>query len=452
LTEPSPLHRPAAHGPEDSAPDPYLKRNLVFLTLDGTFFSAGSAFYDSTTVLPAFASTLTDSKAVIGFVASVRTIGWFLPQLVVANFTEGLRYKKRFIVINSLLQRLGILLMALITYLYAGTRPGLALALFLPVFILASLSEGVNGVPWTDAVANTIPADRRGRLFAAQLVLGGLLAFFCGFVVRNILTALPYPMSYVTLFLCTCAGFLLSILSFLGVREKPAVEVRSRTGLGLYLRALPAAWRSVPDFVKAMQARLCLAVIFLSQPFFVVHAGQNLGADVGTVGLFVSAQMIGSLAGSALAGRLSDRRGNRSVIVMAVLASTLAPLTALALTGLYRAGAVGLATALYPLVYVFLGSSFGSGWIGFTNYVIEVTPPANRATFIGLSNTLMAPFAFLSVLGGVMASFLGYEAVFAVSAAFGLMGLGLALRLPDPRYRGRVPRSEEGNIAAAPNN
>lgn len=412
--------------------DSHLRKNLILLTLDGAFFMAGSAFYDSGTVLPAFVSTLTDSRVLIGLAASARTVGWFLPQLVVANLTGHLEKKGRVVVVNCLLHRALLLVMAAVTYFLAGTRPDLALALFLPVFVVASLSEGVNGVPWTDAVANTIPSTCRGRLFGMQQVVGGLLAFVNGFLVRLILERVPYPSSYALLFLCTCAWFLASIGAFMAFTERPAAETRAREPLTRYLRSLPSAWRGNPRFARVMVVRFCFAFIFLSMPFFVLHARQNLGVSVGMVGLFVSAQMLGSLIGSAVAGRLSDRLGNRSAVVMTLLTTVLAPLAALGITLGRSLGASGL-TALFPVVYLFLGSSFASGYIGFTNYVIEVSGPADRATFIGLMNTLVTPFAFLSVAGGALASWLGYEAVFAVSAAVALGGLVLARRLPDPR-------------------
>jgi MFS family permease len=419
------------------ADDPSLKRNLTLLTLDGTFFTAGCAFYDSGTVLPALVSTLTDSRFLIGLSASVRTLGWFLPQLVVANLIGHMRFKGRLVVVNSLLHRAGLLVMASILYLYAATRPALALALFFPVFVLASMSEGVNGVPWTEAVANTIPPDRRGRLFANQQVFGCSLAVLNGFLVRLVLKTTPYPNSYVILFLCTFVWFLGSIVAFMGVKEKPAVHVRPRTGLVSYLRSLPGAWRTNPRFAAVMVVRFCQAFIFLSLPFFVLHARANLGADIGTVGLYVSAQMFGSLAGSALAGRVSDHTGNRPVVIGSVLATCLAPVAALALTLAHTLGAEGPASLLFPLVYLLMGAGFGAGYIGFTNYIIEIAPVAERPTFIGLSNTLQAPFALLSAVGGALASWLGYEAVFGVSAVVGLAGVVLSLQLGESRALGR---------------
>lgn len=435
-----------------------LRRNFNLLVLDGTFFMAGSAFYDASTVIPAFVSTLTDSQLVIGFVATMRSIGWFLPQLVVANLTQGLRRKSRLIIINSLLQRVGLVAMAAITYFYAADNPALALALFLPVFILSSLSEGINGVPWTDVVANTIPAERRGRLFGYQQVYGGVLALLGGLLVRHILQAAPYPDRYAILFLCTAFGFLLSIVSFMGVREKPSPEISRRQTLAIYFRSLPGIWRGNRSFVKVMGARFCMAFIFLSQPFFVIHARQNLGVDIGTLGFYVSAQMLGSLVGSAIAGHLSDRQGSRRVVIATLCTAFLAPASALLMTAVYSWGATGIGAALYPLVYFFMGSTFGAGYIGFTNYVIDVAPPGERPTFIGLMNTLLAPFAFLGTVGGALAALLGYQAVFAVSACFGLVGVVLALRLHEPRLSvaGAGPDlpgllATEESSAAAPN-
>jgi MFS family permease len=126
---------------------------------------------------------------------------------------------------------------------------------------------------------------------------------------------------------------------------------------------------------------------------------------------------------------------------MALLTTFLAPASALGLTALHLVGggARAAATAVYPVVYAFLGWTYGASWIGFTNFVIDMAPPAERPTFIGLLNTLVAPFAFLGAVGGVMASVLGYPAVFTVSAAFALVGILLARRLPEPRRQERRP-------------
>jgi len=441
LSEPAVCNRVGQRPGPSASKDPDLRRNFILLVLDGIFFAVGSAFYDSSTVLPAFASTLTDSKFIIGLVGSARMFGWFLPQLFVANLTESLRRRKPLVVANSLLQRFELVLMAAITYYLAGTNPRLALALFLPVFLLAALSEGVNGVPWTDVVADAIPAELRGRLFGYQMVIGGVLAFLAGFLVRHILNTAPYPDRYAILFLCTAAGLLLSVLAFIGVREKPSPGPKRRQSVWSYFRSLPGVWRSSPDFVRLMKARFCMALIFLSQPFFVLHARQNLGVDVGAVGTYVSAHMVGLLVGSGLAGRLSDRVGNRVVVLMALLTAFLAPATALGLTALHLVGGgVGAAAvAFYPVVYAFLGWTYGASWIGFTNFVIDMAPPAERPTFIGLLNTLVAPFAFLGAVGGAVASVLGYPAVFAVSAAFALVGILVAGRLPEPRRQERWP-------------
>jgi MFS family permease len=437
-------------GETTGTPDPHLKRNLVLLTLDGAFFAAGGAFYDSGTILPLFVSTLTDSRLLVGLAGTVRTVGWFLPQLAVANLTGHLRYKSRLVIVNSLLHRVGLLLMAAITYLYAGTQPALALGLFFPLFVLAAMSEGINGVPWTDVVANTIPARYRGRLFAGQQVIGCLLAFFNGFLVRLILLKAAYPDAYVIFFLCTFAGFLLSILSFMGVKEKPALDTKKRQPLRSYLRSLPAAWRGNPRFSQVMLVRFCLGFVFLSYPFLALHARQNLGLDPSAVGLFVSAQMAGSLIGSAIAGRLSDRAGNRTVVILSILTTFLTPATALILTLARATGFPHLATLFYPLVFFFLGAAFSAGFIGFTNYVLDVAPGAERPTYIGLSNTLMAPFAFLSVLGGLLASLAGYELVFAVSLAVAFIGVVRAFRLAEPRDERDLPTERSDKRAGPP--
>src|SRR2546427_12412254 len=56
------------------------------------------AFASPSTILPAFAAWLGAPNVVIGAIPAVMTIGWFLPCLFAAPYTEGLARKLPFLV------------------------------------------------------------------------------------------------------------------------------------------------------------------------------------------------------------------------------------------------------------------------------------------------------------------------------------------------------------------
>lgn len=109
-------------------------RNRVFHTADGVAYWAGINAVSYNTVVPLFASKLTDSPLLIGLVAVLSQAGWYLPQLITAAATERVSYKRPIVVrLGFLVERAPALLWPLAA-LISFSRPGLGLGLFLTAF------------------------------------------------------------------------------------------------------------------------------------------------------------------------------------------------------------------------------------------------------------------------------------------------------------------------------
>jgi hypothetical protein len=103
---------------------------------DIVFIMLGISMIARETVMPVLLSHLTDSKVVIGLIPAIYSLGGSLPQLLIANFSEHLRYKKPFVMlIGGTGERGGYLLIGLSIWFFAESAPGVALALFF-VFLL----------------------------------------------------------------------------------------------------------------------------------------------------------------------------------------------------------------------------------------------------------------------------------------------------------------------------
>jgi MFS family permease len=89
-------------------------------------------------------------------------------------------------------------------------------------------------------------------------------------------------------------------------------------------------------------------------------------------------------------------------------------------------------TGMFALVFLFLGIGEGSTMLGVLNYVLEIAPPPDRPSYMGLTNTLAGTIILYPIVGGWIATRWGYEAVFALAAVVILIGGLLALRLPSP--------------------
>lgn len=400
---------------------------------DGLFFNLGSSFIEGNTVLPTFVSTLTSNPLLIGLVSTIRSFGYFVPQLFVAGYVDRLPRKKPFMMAAGHVMRASALGMAASALLASGSKE-LALTLFYVCVICLSFADGFGGIPWMDLVARTIPAEGRAGLFGTMQACGGAAAFAAGFLTRYLLDMNSrYPYNYAVVLGLGALGLYCSLASMYFIKEPPGRVPENVISMREYLRRLPAAWNGNALFRRLIYTRLLLGGLYLALPFFAIHAQNSLSFPASIVGLFVSAQMVGTVVGGRLWGYLGDRKGAHWVIRLVSVMIFGAGALALAARAAYFAGAPALAYALYFLIYFCLGGSFGGLWIGFTNYIMDICGDSSRATLIGLFNTIAAPLTLLTMVGGWVLSRTSYSFIFALEAGITALGCIAAWRMPDSR-------------------
>ncbi len=422
-------------GHRDSGADDarITRKNTIAFIADGASFSVGGAFLEANTVLPTFVATLTDSAFLIGLVSAVRNFGYLIPQIFVAGLIERLPTKKAFMMKAGQMMRISALCLAL-SALISRTAPTLALWVFFVSLTAYALADGFGGLPWLDIVAKTIPQENRAGLFGRMQATGGVAAFFAGFVVQALIQHnANYPMNYFwVMFMGTLfMGVSLVAMSFIvdpgGKAPKETVPMLE------YLRRLPLAVKGHRVFRNVLITRVLLGSLYLALPFFAIHAQAVLGFPQSVVGLFVSAQMVGSVVGGPFLGYLGDRHGAYKVVRMVAIMAAATGFLALAARFVFFLGNRVLTYVLYFLLYLSLGGVLSGIWIGFNNYIMDIAPQQNRATFLGVFNTIAAPLTLLSLLGGWVLGTFDYSVLFAVMSGVQVLTCIVAWRLPDSR-------------------
>lgn len=412
--------------------------NARAITSDSALFSFGMSFVSATTVLPSLIVKLTDSTVMVGLMGAVVGGGWLLPQLLVASATAHMPRVQPVVATWAWIGRVLFLGTAAAIHFLGTQQPALTLLILFASMLVFHVIDGIVSVPWFDLLAKTIPPTRRGRVLGISQVLGGMGGIGAGVFVRYVLSAegpWAFPSNYAVLYVMSSVALMGAAAALTCVREEPsATRGREVYGIKQVLPLLPRILRQDRAFGRLVVVRLMTGFISVANAFYVINATRNLGMSVASTGLFVSAQVFGSLSAGFVMTQLQDRLGPLVHLRTMIAISCIPPIIALA-TGL-AAPALGTGVLyVYLVLYFFLGFYISSmGWPYF-NYILEHAGDRQRPLYIGMFNTLVTITMLASTLGGWVVSAISYPAVFALALVFGATGLVLTVPLPNTRTR-----------------
>ena len=392
--------------------------NVVALSIDFGLFLVGLSFASQSTILPAFAAHLGASNLVIGAIPALMTLGWNLPSLFVAGYTESLARKLPFVLRYTIWERLPFLGLAAVAFFLSRPAPGLSLALMLGMLLLITSAGGVLMPAWMDIVARAVPVSRRGRFFAVSSLLGGAGGLLGSVFTAWVLARMPAPDGYAVCFLMAglCMGLSYGAL---------AMEVAPP--LGAYLRRVGRLLREDRNLGWFLLSRALIYIGMMASGFYTVYALRHYAAPDWAVGVFTTALLAGQMTGNVVLGALADRAGHLVPLNIGAGALLLANVGALLAPSL----------ELFIVVFVLQGVHLAAVNVSGLTVLLEFAPsPAARPTYVGLGTTLLTPVAFgAPLVAGFMADAFGFPAVFVLAGLGSLAGLGLLLgRVREPRH------------------
>jgi len=414
----------------------HLRRNFSLGVLNGAFFNLFSALLDPSLVLSWFVSQLTTSNFLIGLIMPIQSGGWLLPQLVVSGYLQRRQRKLPFYA-RMAGARVAIWgLMTLAVFLIED--PAVLLVVFFTLLAAYSLTAGLAGICFVDIVAKAIPATRRGAFFGWRRFSGGFLALGGSLLVKVILDerrGLAFPDNYAILFLLSFFTLCLAMGSFILTVEplEPVSKERVTLG-GQFRRALDLPRRDT-SYRRFLTMRLLLMGAEIATPFYIVYAKRALSVSVSMVGVYLTGATLAGFASNLLWGRISDRRGNKLLLVLSSSLGLLIPLTALSIGPLANLlpGLREFAPGLFALVFVLSGGYKSGTMIGNLNFLLEIAPPDDRPLYVGFTNTVMGIALLASSVGGLIVDITGFTVLFSLALAFYAVALFLTLKLQEPR-------------------
>ncbi|MBM4466584.1 MAG: MFS transporter [Chloroflexi bacterium] len=416
--------------------NPHYRQNFICFVLDYVFFGVGMAFVSQTTVLPSFISQLTHSAPLIGLASTIQTGAWLLPQLIAASYLSDKGRKKPYLLLSAALGRPVFWLMAGVLFLAGDRAPALILWLFFIGLAVFMGTDALAAVAWFDILGKAIPPARRGRLIGAGQVFSGLLTVGAGAVVNAVLgpQGPPFPHNYALLFFLAGLSLFASWLVMIFLREPVAATQGNRLPWNAFLPKLWTVLRQNHTFSLVTVVRLVAGLSGMAMPFYVVYATNELHFGAEAIGLFLSSQVVGSILAGFVWGYLNERSGSKIVIQWSTILAIASPLLALLMRPIgHLAGASTI--YVYSLIFLAIGVLNSSYMPGFINFVLELAPSEERATYIALTNTLCGSLLVVPFLGGWLLQATSYPVLFAATAGGVALGLVLTFRLEEPRQR-----------------
>lgn len=433
---------------------PVSKRNMVTGIFNGALFHASQAALDPETVLTAFALQLMGGNVIyVGILASVIAAGWHLPEAVVAPFLA----RKRRMLPYYRLSALGRVLFLFMLYVVVEhLRPASPLVLFGLVTVLLfahTTAGGVGIIPFFSIVSDTIPTRWRGRFFGARWLLGGLLAFGAGFVVRDVLSdasGFEFPSNYALLFLWSTIVLVVAVGAFCVSEERPRSAQRRRLPMRTELARGPRFYRKDANFRRVTRARALFTILSgLSFPFIVPYALVSSHMTPAMIGIYLALRALSQSLSNLAWSPLSDRAGNLRLlrmsgwltmaVVFATLAAPLIPMTPLdgplAVLG-------DLRVAHFMAIAVLLGIARGGALLGHNNYLLDLTPNRVRPTYLAFYHTILFPLCWVPFFGSLVIGEAGrYTLGFTFAAVLGIGMMADLMRLSE--VRPPVPQADD---------
>ncbi|HEY8516255.1 MAG TPA: MFS transporter [Candidatus Binatia bacterium] len=190
-------------------------------------------------------------------------------------------------------------------------------------------------------------------------------------------------------------------------------------------------------FLRLTVANFCFFMTFASFFLLPLHV-RALGGTDRTVGFVMGTTGIAGLVGVFLVGTLIDRVGCRVFLR----------------SGLALMAVVSLAFAFvrelgWPLFVLrgLQGLAFAAGFNAASTLAAAFAPPERRATALGFFGiSTLTTHALAPTLGEQILRVASFHVLFAVAAAFSVIGLALAWTLPEPE----LPKAPSGASAPMP--
>ena len=405
---------------------PAQLQNFLVLAAYQIINRTGWIFKTESIIMPAVLDTVAGAGWVRGWLPLLNRFGHSLPPLLLASRVSAAPKKKWIMLLTtSLMSGCFLLLASLFSGLIAQDRFWTPIV-FLTIYTAFFMSIGVNQITFNTVQGKLVQTTIRGRLLLVASSVGALTSVTCAFLFMPGWLD-PAAPRFDLIFAFSGGMFGLAALSVLGLVEQPDRYVQSCTGMGQQLRGAWRLWRDDDNFRRLTVVGALFGVSMMLFPHYQNLGLQGMQLELKSLMWWVMIQNIGTGLFSIPIGRLADRRGNRAVLLVALLGVAAGPGLAITLQAVPSWG-----PKLYSVVFLFVGLT-PVVMRTLHNFTLEIGPPESHPRYLSTLALCVSAPMFLSPLVGLCIDWLGFSTVFLTATGLILFGWTLAFGLQEPR-------------------
>lgn len=417
---------------------PFSARNFWAWVAYQFFFRIGWQFKMEATLMAGLISYVAPGSPVImGLFTAINTVGRNLSPLAAAPAVDRFRYKRSALLLFWLLTVAAWVALTFFLWTPAASDRNLTLWVFGSCYTLFFLLLGATSVAQGTLLGKIIPADYRGRALAYGMGLSGVINVGTILLIYGVIRegGFPEPRSYALAFTFTCLFFLMASGSLLFIREKAGEPTYRGIALVTSLKYFALLASRNRNLSRLMVVNIAVGIGGSMLQFYTGFWRQNGTMTEQNLMLATVTQVFWQSLASSFFGRLSDRAGNRIVIIGLLWVEAAVPLAALMLGGWepFRGGWLW-----YLGVYSLIGIRFPVYQL-LVNYLLEIVAQEDHAMALGAVTTVQLLTAPAPIILGWIALRFGYASAFVLASLAVAYGAFIAIRMTEVRVNsGRV--------------
>jgi len=387
------------------------------MTFEGSLFMGSISIMAAGGAMAVFIDTMTGSKTLVGLAVTLQALCLLLGQLVGAPFVRSIKNLPMALFKIMSFQRVIPFIMAI--PLFFGGGPLFAVGVFLVLYSCFWFTDGIIGPSWSELTARALKPELRGHMMGMQVVIGSGLSLLTGLLLTWLL-ATPvltdnYRFGYI--FVMTAVVLLPSILFIRIVKDPQAIKIPEKVDFKQYYAKIPALIKDSKPLQQALIARIPGYIGFSAIAFMVVFGSNTFDISDTQVSWLVYSKIVGGLLGGYVTGEVSRRFGNKAVIMVCNCGVFITIMMAITLIYFPSLG------YLWLIIVCVFASLWANSWLGYLNYLIDISPEEHRPAYQVIGGSIGIPFSFVGYGIGAIIDHWGY------TIAFVLCGLTAAITI-----------------------